>query len=365
MARAMASAAGTAGTLPLFLFSVESNRDDNFYTGVMVGRDPFNNGGGQVSVDTPVIPLVIVTNTIGTTVDANGIISTKAGKTVFDPTVANTRCLSAPNNVPFKLAQQSPIFQNAHFNFGGTDVGFTQYVDAFQRANFWNAIDKSSYHVRLAPRTLAPIVLNIPANKGLALATTALGPPAFCAPLGIVNIDTFDGIITNQLLPLLKARGVNPATFPIFLLSNVVESFTAPTDLNGCCIIGYHGTNGFPIQTYSPSDFDTTGLFGGRKGEDTVTLSHEVAEWVNDPFANNPTPPWGHVGQVPGCQGNLEVGDPLSGTNNPPIFMPNGFTYHLQELAFFSWFFQTPSIGIHGWFSNNDTFAHDAGPPCH
>ena len=364
MARAMASTVGTAGTLPLFLFSVESNRDNNFYTGVMVGRDPFN-GGGRVTVDTPIIPLVIVTNTIGTTVDGQGTISTKAGRTVFDPTIANTHCLSAPNNVPFKLTQQSPIFRNAHFNIGGTDVGFTQYIDAFQRANFWNVIDRNSYHVWLSPRTLAPIVLNIPANQGLALATTALGSPAFCAPLGIVNIDTFDGIITNQLLPLLKARGVNPATFPIFILSNVVESFTAPTDLNGCCVVGYHGTSGFPIQTYSPSDFDTTGLFGGPSQGDTVTLAHEVGEWVNDPFGNNPTPRWGHVGQASGCQGNLEVGDPLSGTNAPPIFMPNGFTYHLQELAFFSWFFQTPSIGIHGWFSNNDTFTHDAGPPCH
>jgi hypothetical protein len=44
--------------------------------------------------------------------------------------------------------------------------------------------------------------------------------------------------------------------------------------------------------------------------------------------------------------------------------MPNGYTYHLQELAFFSWFFGAPSIGIHGWFSNNGTFLTDAGPVC-
>jgi hypothetical protein len=94
-------------------------------------------------------------------------------------------------------------------------------------------------------------------------------------------------------------------------------------------------------------------------------MSHEVGEWVNDPYGNNPTPAWGHTGQVPGCQNNLEVGDPLSGTDAPRIFGSNGFTYHLQELAFFSWFFQTPSIGIHGWFSNNGTFLTDAGPPCH
>jgi hypothetical protein len=93
-------------------------------------------------------------------------------------------------------------------------------------------------------------------------------------------------------------------------------------------------------------------------------MAHEIGEWMDDPFANNPTPPWGHIGQVAFCQNNLEVGDPLTGTGAPPIVMPNGFTYHLQELAFFSWFYGAPSIGIHGWFSNNGTFLTDAGLPC-
>ena len=65
-----------------------------------------------------------------------------------------------------------------------------------------------------------------------------------------------------------------------------------------------------------------------------------------------------------GCQNNLEVGDPLSGTNFSPIGGRNGYTYHLQELAFFSWFFGNPSLGIHGWDSNNGTFLSDAGPVC-
>jgi hypothetical protein len=39
-------------------------------------------------------------------------------------------------------------------------------------------------------------------------------------------------------------------------------------------------------------------------------------------------------------------------------------TLNLQELAFFSWFFTSKSIGIHGWFSDNDTFTTDAGPVC-
>jgi hypothetical protein len=85
---------------------------------------------------------------------------------------------------------------------------------------------------------------------------------------------------------------------------------------------------------------------------------------MNDPYIINGTPAWGHTGQVAGCQNNLEVGDPLTGVEAPRVVMPNGFTYHLQELAFFSWFFGNPSLGIHGWDSDNGTFLTDAGPVC-
>jgi hypothetical protein len=57
--------------------------------------------------------------------------------------------------------------------------------------------------------------------------------------------------------------------------------------------------------------------------------------------------------------GDLENGDPLSGTLFPTITMANGFGYHLQELAFLSWYYNaqsTPSIGAGGKFSNNGTF---------
>jgi hypothetical protein len=58
------------------------------------------------------------------------------------------------------------------------------------------------------------------------------------------------------------------------------------------------------------------------------------------------------------------VGDPLTGTNIPPVVGPNGFTYNLQELAFFSWFCGAPSIAVNGWFSDSNTFATDTGPVC-
>jgi hypothetical protein len=352
------AANGSSNTLPLFTFFTESSRDEVGYSGVMVGQDPFH-GGGSVSVPTFIVPLIIKTKTIGTGINSDGIITTKPGHTTFDPTVADKACLTAPNDVPLTLFQQSPIFNPADFNFGGTDVGTTQYVDAFQRANFWQVDDHDTFHTLLGPvRTLSPIVIHVPAKDGTTLPTSLTGT---CATEGIVDINWFDAYLDTVVIPALVCQGVNPSNFPLFLVHNVVWASPA-TDLNQCCILGYHAVTGLPMQTYSPVDFEGTGLFGPL--EDTYVASHEVAEWMDDPFDNNPTPPWGHVGQEGGCSNALEVGDPLTGTQSLRIAGANGFTYNLQELAFFSWFFGAPSIGIHGWFSNNATFLTDAGPPC-
>jgi hypothetical protein len=85
---------------------------------------------------------------------------------------------------------------------------------------------------------------------------------------------------------------------------------------------------------------------------------------MNDPFGTNAVPGWLPAGQESGCQFNLEPGDPLTGTDPYRITGDSGFTYHLQELASFSWFFGGPSTAIHGWYSNNGTFPIDAGPAC-
>jgi hypothetical protein len=57
------------------------------------------------------------------------------------------------------------------------------------------------------------------------------------------------------------------------------------------------------------------------------------------------------------------VGDPLTNKNYPNVKL-NGYTYHLQELAFFSWFFGPPSIGAGGKFSDNGSFKAPQGA-CH
>src|SRR5262245_29301758 len=52
----------------------------------------------------------------------------------------------------------SPIFQNYDFVIGGTEVGNTQYGDAFQRANFWDSVSTRgrNYHVLLGQPTVLP-----------------------------------------------------------------------------------------------------------------------------------------------------------------------------------------------------------------
>lgn len=149
------------------------------------------------------------------------------------------------------LLKESPIFSPALFDFGGTIVGTTIYSDAFQRGNFWQVLGDNgdNYHVLLGPIFHGAIVINVPAKFSTTL--PAADFPA-CGPFGIVDIiNWFDTYITTNVLPALKA--VNPSNFPVFMLYNVVLA-SPVTNLNTCCVLGYHGATGFPIQTYSPAD---------------------------------------------------------------------------------------------------------------
>jgi hypothetical protein len=339
-------APASSTTIPLWNYSIVSPLDGHTYSGAMVGRSPFFHGARTTNVSTIIVPLKIVFSNNAT----------------FDPTATDSTC--SPSGTPLSLTQKSPLFTALDITMGGVDMGVTQYVDAFQRANFFSnvSLTGSSYHTALSPvTTLSAVTVNVPAADGSTFSTTAFGGCG--GTIGVMNINWFDPEVTGTIIPSLAASGVGPTTFPIFLLKNVVMTSGTPSFPSNCCILGYHGAFGSPLQTYSPADYDTSGIFSGVS---TVTaMSHEIGEWMDDPTGNNPTPLWGNVGQVSGCQGNLEVGDPLSGTEFPALLAANGFTYHMQELAFFSWFYrQVPSIGVNGWYSDNGKFTSDAGPAC-
>jgi hypothetical protein len=282
----------------------------------------------------------------------------------YDPTAVDP-CVTG-SHTAVDVITGSPIFTapGSAWTMNGVNVGATQYIDAFQRAEFWSYVGGSAYHLILNESTLGSHALSFGSSgtSGGGSNYNALSLFGGCGNIGVVNYSQMDAAV-NALIAGPLAGTVNVGTFPIFLTRNVVMADPGHDLFSGCCILGYHGSFnvGPNIQVYSPFSLDTSGTFGG----DVSTLSHEMAEAVNDPTGNNTTPIWGHQGQQSGCQNNFEVGDPLSPGGIAPVStefvtVQNGLTYHMQELAFFSWFYGGASLGAGGKFSNNGTFGGDA-----
>ncbi len=369
---------GSGGSkyLPLWTYDVVSPRDGNHHQGTIVGHDPFKNPGID-KIPTFIVPLVIRTHSVATSIDpTTGIVSLAPGDATSDPTQPDSVCLSAPNDVPVKLADQSPAFVPTTFSMGGINVGTTQYLDAFQRGNFWNVLGakRNQYHILLNPvRALEPIVIDVPSNEGYALMDPLFfGPPPICTPTIFIDINWFDSYIVGTVLPEVDKLGVDAGSLPIFLTYNAAWLYEPITNLSIPGAGGWHGNAGTPMgaQTYIVAEFDTSNAFVGPFPDNTETLTHELGEWLNDPYSlggivlGNGTPPWGPSGQVAGCQANMEIADPLTNTLLPPLVMPNGYGYLLQEMAFFSWFYGGTPTGVNGWYSNNGSFLTDAGPVC-
>jgi hypothetical protein len=334
------SGAAAATTIPLWSYSVTASRDGSTRTGVMVGRSPFFHGARTTAIPTFIVPVKVHMPDGG----------------VFDPGATDATCLGS--KVPSTVFQNSPLFVSTDFMMNGTDMGTAQYIDAFQRANFFQenvSATGSRYHTMLSAMTLAEQTFTVPSNKG---GTFSDGG---CGHLGIVDLSTFDTFVRGTIIPFVTAHGGGPTTLPIILLYNVVIANPFdPGTANNCCILGYHSVFSSPAQTYSVADFDSNGGFANLS--DVTAPSHEIGEWMDDPLTNNFVPPWTGGQVTSGCQNNLEVGDPLTGSLFPSVTL-SSFTYHMQELAFFSWFMGTPSTGVDSDFSNNETFESQA-PPC-
>jgi hypothetical protein len=310
------------------------------YTYRIAGKNPATPGSGLTNITTELIPLNMVFPGTGLNWDPTKTDSCDAGASALTRT------------------QNSPIFKSQSWTWGGTAIGTGQVTDAFQRAEFWKYAQPTginpTFGINLSVKTLSTVTINVPLSQ-------AADAPISCGngELGAANINWLDPYLKGTVIPSLTSKGlISPKTLPIFLVHNFVEYIGTTSQ---CCVLGYH--NAFStaggVQTYGLSMYDNSKAFSGSS--DISALSHEVGEWVNDPYTNNPTPSWGHIGQVTGCQANLEVGDPLSGTTFTDTV--GGFTYHPQELAFFSWFYhQSPSLGVNGWYSDQGKFKTFAGP---
>jgi hypothetical protein len=279
------------------------------YSYTMVGTDPFT-----TNVNTGIQAYVIP-------VKLNFVSSNM----VFDPTVDK---FAGTNQSVLTTILQSPVL----YNYGAVSFpeGATQYGDAFQRANFWSSVGSTNtnYHVTLWPQTLAEMTISVAPGEGSIEVNQWNGITTGVLPEDLVDLFVQGYINANQDI-------ITPGSVPIFLLDNAYMTVQGW----GCCVGGYHSSNGGGIsgQTYIVASAvdPVLGPSGAEPfAQDVSALSHEVGEWIDDPYGSNPTP------VVGSCGGVLEVGDPIEGLPDfgAYAYSLNAFTYHLQDLALLPYF---------------------------
>jgi hypothetical protein len=303
------------------------------YLSMGTSQVPFNIVGTDPS-------LGAATTTIPTVIIPIKVIFADSGNAVLDGTNAAAATMS------------SPIFQVNDYTTGGADLGATQFGDAIQRAQFWQlpGFSQAGYHMLLSSPTIAPtITVTVPAGKGKTYATRTGGI------LGVVDNSFLDSAFNTVI-----ASGTYSASqLPIFVTDNVFEG--AGGIQANCCVLGYHASQGPPIasaQTWIYAAYTEPGTFLNDAVLDVQPLSHEVAEWINDPFVG--TPLLGGVNlippaELPGTGGvciiNFETGDPLE---FPPVVFTqtvSGKTYHLQDEVFLSWYLHGTSFAVNNSYT--------------
>lgn len=278
-------------------------------TFTMIGPDPSSNNA------TTTIPLQIVPVIFS---------YPSFGKTKFDP-----RNDEYPNGEKvLDNFLNSPLLQsNVDFKSGGKDMGKTQYIDAYQRGNFYlaNVKQNKNYHVVLgSPTILKPMKIKVQSGQGVVETN----------PFGSIKIGTYGfGAMDGQINNYIAAHSeVTPDQFVFFVSDNIFLTS------GGCCIGGYHTATDIQPggQTYG---YTTLVTEAGSFSQDVSAASHEIGEWMDDPFTNNRV----------GCQDNsiLENGDPLVSLPNfggYPYKVGN-FTYNLQDLVYVA-YFGAPDLSV-------------------
>jgi hypothetical protein len=162
--------------------------------------------------------------------------------------------------------------------------------------------------------------------------------------IGTYDINAFDAKLQSYMTYFTQ---INPGVLPLFVTYDIFLTE------GGCCIGGYHNANGVQPggQTYAHATYvDSKGSFS----QDVSALSHEIGEWMDDPFADN----FVHCND----NGLMEDGDPLENNSNYGAFpyALGGFTYNLQSLVFIGYFGAPKATSVHGWYS----FQHDMSHVC-
>jgi len=306
--------ADPAAQLTQWTYTYTSSKNNQQYNAVMVGTDPTQTNT-TTTVTVGVIPLKMV-------------YGADNGDMTFDP---NTPYVGNVSTV--QMLQKSPLFQNyIDFVQGGTDLGSTQYIDAYQRGDFWSSVQTNThYHVKLKFVSGPTQTINVSPSQGL----VETNPFGGGYKMGTINLFALDA----QLQTILqKYSQIQPNILPLFITYNVLGTGV------GCCYGGFHSANGIAPggQTYAWAAIMEQDP-GGQPlpGQDISAASHEIGEWLMDPFVGNPS----------ACGGAMENGDPLQGKTNygDYPYKVHGFTFHPQDLVFVTYFGAPANTSVNGW----------------
>ena len=345
-----------ARTIPHWSFQYTDPTNGVTYPITMAGGDP--RSGGSTTIHTVIVPLKL--NFVAGNQDTSAL--NDLGWAGFRATPLNytfdgsTRVQDVLNSPAFSQSFTTPAIM-------GGDTA--QVGDAFVRAQ-WNKLG-TGYHVPLVNDSVLPTqTLNVPANKGLAYQRPV---GAWREANGFGPTNTITGVMdygwfSSYLQQLLNSLHISSTTVPIFLTDNVLLYIGHANYLN-CCVLGYHGAampvgggsgsangNGnTPVQTFIYSAWSTPGSYSGfladytdpsrqapnpvRGISDIHALSHEISEFLDDPFVNNAVQPWlTPTAPQYGCTNVLETGDPVVGVWFPydgnTAQAPTGTTYYGQ-----------------------------------
>jgi hypothetical protein len=345
-----------ATTVPHWSWQYTDPTNRVTYPITMVGGDP--RSGGSTTVHTVIVPLKL------NFVAGNQPVSQldDLGYTGFRATALN-HTFDGSSRVQDVLS--SPIFSESFTTPSIMGGDTAQVGDAFVRAQ-WNKIG-SGYHARLTNDAVLPTqTLDVPAGKGLAYQRPV---GAWREANGFGATDTITGVadykwFSSYLQSLIQSLHISATTVPIFLTDNVLLYEGHENYLN-CCVLGYHGAgmpvgrgagsaNGQgvqPVQTFIYAAWTHPGTYSGflpdytnpkrtapsptRGLADIHALSHEVSEWLDDPYVNNAVQPWlTPTAPQYGCTPVLETGDPVVGVWFPyagnTAAAPAGATYYGQ-----------------------------------
>ena len=226
------------------------------------------------------------------------------------------------------------------------------------RAQF-NQTGTSPYHLELHPNVMPAVTINVPQNQGTLIESGRK----------VVGADIDIGWWSSHIKNL--ETSADPTHLPIYLTDQVF--LYEGNNPSNCCVIGYHGTSAVgngggsgnsngnaTVQTFAWASYVQPGFYSRANGgtywalQDIHALSHEIAEWADDPFVNNTVQPWlTPTAPQYGCTGILETGDPVvaigfaMGTNtyfqgpNPDGSTSSDGAFHPEDEVFLPWFMRT------------------------